>query len=578
VSLRVRWTAALLAVALLPLAALAVVTLRIQRSGLHRAEQELELAVCDRVGDALDRDLDYAGEATLRLGRVLIEGRIADDEARLFIAREIIARAAALQHAAVYTPTGDLVDTIARVGESREPAAPARIPDEVQRRRPEFGEWAAPAFDANGVTLRFVVALLRDGELRGWVVGTVSPRWIEDTVASISRDRFGAPDRVLVVDPTLRLLSRGPGAAPGASLAGREIFTRVQLPPGAFARPLQLTEDYLAAEPMVGSLRTLPERRWAVLVRRPEREVFLALYASRRLLIGGALALAALAVLVGAWLGARTTRPIAGLVALTRAYAARQFEARSTVRTGDELEALGGAMESMADTLVASEREVGRLARVENDLSRYLPAEVAQAVAQGRASLALGGDRRRVTVLFADVVAFTAFAEQAPPEKVVAFLNELFTVLTEVVFRHGGMVDKFIGDCVMAVWGAGSAALDDEAQRRAALETAEDMHRFVEASAPEWRERYRIDVSLGIGVHTGDALLGNLGSETRMEYTAIGDVVNVAARLESLARGAQTLVTAEVTAGMSGDFTFSPLGPHALRGKRAPVEIFEVMS
>jgi class 3 adenylate cyclase len=281
---------------------------------------------------------------------------------------------------------------------------------------------------------------------------------------------------------------------------------------------------------------------------------------------------------VGAWLGARTTRPIAGLVALTRAYAARQFAVRSTVRTGDELEALGGAMESMADTLVASEREVGRLARVENDLSRYLPAEVAQAVAQGRASLALGGDRRRVTVLFADVVAFTAFAEHAPPEKVVAFLNELFTVLTEVVFRHGGMVDKFIGDCVMAVWGAGSVALDDEGQRRAALETAEDMHRFVEASAPEWRERYGIDVSLGIGVHTGDALLGNLGSETRMEYTAIGDVVNVAARLESLARGAQTLVTAEVTAGMSGDFTFSPLGPHALRGKRAPVDIFEVMS
>lgn len=577
-SLRVRWTAALLAVALLPLAALAAVTLRIQRSGLLRAEQELELAVCDRVGDALDRDLDYAGEATLRLGRVLTEGRIADDEARLFIAREIIARAAALQHAAVYTPAGDLVDTIARVGESREPAAPARIPDEVQRRRPEFGEWAAPAFDANGVTLRFVVALLRDGQLRGWVVGTVSPRWIEDTVASISRDRFAAPDRVLVVDPTLRLLSRGPGAAPGASLAGREIFSRVQLPPEAFARPLQLTEDYLAAEPMVGSLRTLPERRWAVLVRRPEREVFLALYASRRLLIGGALALAALAVLVGAWLGARTTRPIAGLVALTRAYAARQFAARSTVRTGDELEALGGAMESMADTLVASEREVGRLARVENDLSRFLPAEVAQAVAQGRASLALGGDRRRVTVLFADVVAFTAFAERAPPETVVAFLNELFTVLTEVVFRRGGMVDKFIGDCVMAVWGAGSAALDDEAQRRAALETAEDMHRFVEASAPEWRERYGIDVSLGIGVHTGEALLGNLGSETRMEYTAIGDVVNVAARLESLARGAQTLVTAEVTAGMSGEFTFSPLGPHAIRGKRAPVEIFEVMS
>lgn len=578
VSLRTRWTAALLAVALIPLAALSAVTLGIQRSGLLRAEQELELAVCDRVGDSLDRDLDYAGEATLRLGRVLTEGRIADDEGRLFVAREILARAAALQHVAVYTPEGDHVDTIARRDESREPAPPRRIPDEVQQRRPEFGEWAEPAFDANGVTLRFVVALLRDGQLRGWVVGTLSPRWIEDAVGSISRDRFGAPDRVLVVDRSLRLLSRGPGLAVGASLAGREIFTRVRLTPESFARPLQLTEDYLAEEPMVGSLRTLPERRWAVVVRRPEREVFLTLHASRRLVIVGALGLALLAALVGAWLGARTTRPIAALVELTRAYAARRFGERSTVRTGDELEALGSAMESMADTLVESEREVGRLARVEHDLSRFLPAEVAQAVAQGRASLALGGDRRRVTVLFADVVAFTAFAEKAAPEQVVAFLNELFTVLTEVVFRHGGMVDKFIGDCVMAVWGAGSAPLDDEAQRRAALEAAEDMHRFVEVSAPEWRERYGIDVSLGIGVHSGEALLGNLGSEARMEYTAIGDVVNVAARLESLARGAQTLVTAEVAAGMSGAFAFSPLGPHPIRGKREPVEIFEVMT
>lgn len=577
-SLRTRWTAVLLVMALVPIAALAVLTLRLQRAGLHRAEQELELAVCDRVGDSLDRDLDYAGEATLRLGRVLTEGRIADDESRLFIAREILARAAALQHVAVYRPDGAYVDTIARVGESQEPAAPRQITDQVRTRRPEFGEWAVPEFGPNGVTLRYVVALVRDDQLRGWVVGTVSPRWIEDTVGNISRDRFGQPDRVLVVDRDLRLLSRGPAMPVGASMAGREIFSRARMSGEGFARPLQLTEDYEGAEPMVGSLLTLPARRWAVLVRRPQREVFLSLIAMRRLLVGGVVCLAVLALLAGAWLGARTTRPIAGLVALTRAYAARQFGARSTVRTGDELEALGGAMESMADTLVASEQEVGRLARVEHDLSRFLPAEVARSVAEGRASLALGGDRRQVTVLFADVVAFTAFAEKAPPERVVAFLNELFTVLTEVVFRHGGMVDKFIGDCVMAVWGAGSAPGDHAAQCRAALEAAEDMHRFVEVSAPEWLERYGIEVKLGVGVHTGEALLGNLGSEARMEYTAIGDVVNVSARLESLARGGQTLVTAEVTRGGGEAFGFSPLGPHPIRGKRAPVEIFEVMT
>jgi adenylate cyclase len=429
VSLRVRWTAALLSVALLPLAALSAVTLRIQRSGLLRAEQELELAVCDRVGDSLDRDLDYAGEATLRLGRVLTEGRIADDEGRLFVAREILARAAALQHVAVYTPAGDHVDTIARRDESREPAPPRRIPDEVQQRRPEFGEWAAPAFDANGVTLRFVVALLRDGQLRGWVVGTLSPRWIEDAVGSISRDRFGAPDRVLVVDRSLRLLSRGPGLAVGSSLAGREIFTRVHLTPESFSRPLQLTEDYLAEEPMVGSLRTLPERRWAVVVRQ-----------ARAGGVPDAARVAAAGDRRGA--GPRAARGAGGRVARgahdaahrgprrahpgLRGAALRGARRRCARATSSRPSA--SAMESMADSLWrASARWPASPGGARPVALPPRGGRAARWRSGPRVAERSAASRRTVTVLFADVVAFTAFAEKAPPEQVVAFLNELFT-------------------------------------------------------------------------------------------------------------------------------------------------------
>lgn len=154
-------------------------------------------------------------------------------------------------------------------------------------------------------------------------------------------------------------------------------------------------------------------------------------------------------------------------------------------------------------------------------------------------------------------------------------MNELFSVLSEVVFRHGGMVDKFMGDCVMAVFGA---TADDPMQSAHALACAEDMHRFVEAQSPEWQETFGLTNALGIGVHTGEALVGNLGSEARMEFTVIGDVVNVAARLEGLARGAQTLVTAEVAReGASEGYSFNPLGVHPLRGKRESVEILEVV-
>jgi adenylate cyclase len=266
--------------------------------------------------------------------------------------------------------------------------------------------------------------------------------------------------------------------------------------------------------------------------------------------------------------------PIGSLVRLIERYGRRDFAARSEVRSGDELEALGGSLESMADELAKSELEIARRARVEANLARYLPAEV-MASAKVAERLELGGARRSVSVLFADVVAFTRFAERTSPERAAAFLNELFTLLSEIVFRHDGMVDKFIGDCVMAIFHGGDEDGSPHASR--ALSAAEDMHRFVASSRARWQEVYELDVRLAIGVTTGDALVGNLGSASRMEYTAIGDTVNVAARLESLARPAQTLTTPAVVAACP-DFEFASLGEHTIRGRESPLEVFEVVS
>ena len=563
-----------------PLAVLAAITLRIQRDGLTRAERDTANAVIAHVSDALERDLDFASEAAHTAGQVLADPGAGDTAARERVAREIVARAAAVKHLAIYTPDGAFVDAIILRG-ARD-AAPRwldALSESYRQSPPREGVWTAAEFGPWGVTLRYALPVFTAPEAPSlWVVATLDPRWLDTAVAEISQDRYQHPDRVLVVDDHYRLLSRGPEGTPvGASLARRDIFSVEEIPARMFDRRFALSGTFRAREAMVGTVQTMPTRRWAVVVRRPESEVYAAFLAARDTLGAGVLALSALAALLGVWIAARTTRPIRALVALTAQYAARAFGARSPVRTGDELEALGAAMESMADGLAAGEAEIARRQRVEADLSRYLPHEVAERVARGEAALSLGGARRAVTVLFADVAAFTPFAEGAPPERVVAFLNELFTVLTEVVFRHGGMVDKFLGDAVMAVFGAGSAAepLADQCAR--ALACAEDMHRFVEASAPQWRETYGIDVRLGVGVNAGEALVGNLGSESRMEYTVIGDVVNVAARLEALARGGQTLVTGAVAKQVGGAFSLSPLGAHPLRGKREPVEIFEVM-
>ncbi|MBI5517997.1 MAG: HAMP domain-containing protein [Deltaproteobacteria bacterium] len=572
-SLQTRWTAALVLASALPLGLLTWRTLGIQRRSVRDLERSTQLSAVDRLSSRIDATLDPAAEATHRVGLLLSEGRIADPELRLALARDTFARASALDAVAVYTARGALVDTVSRV--DRPPLASLqRIPESMLNARDPEGAWLPLSDTARGPALRYVEPVQGPEGLRAWVVGTLDPAVLPELCRDESRSRYAADGRVLLTDTALRLVAGGSQRA-GSSLAGRDLFSQRQ---GAFNFTNNVGVEVEAPQPdgsvLVGVLRTLPRHGIIVVVRRPEAEAFAEYYQARTRLLVALAASVVSALAFGLLVGWRTTRPVAALLGLTRAYAARRFGARSTVRSGDELELLGGALETMADELVAGEAELKRRARIEQDLSRYLPAEVARRVAAGEQPLGLGGERREVTVLLADVADFTAFAERSSPEAVVGFLNELFTVLTEVVFRHGGMVDKFMGDCVMAVFGAPGEA-HGHAER--ALACAEDMQRFVETSAPAWKDTYGFDVRIGIGLNLGEALLGNLGSETRLEYTVIGDVVNVAARLEALCRGGQTLVTAAVAKRAGPGFVFTPLGTHPLRGKREPVELLELV-
>ncbi len=570
-SLRTKWALLLVALGVIPLAVSAALVLRIQRAGLLRAEQELEVAVVDEATRSLEGTIADASLATRRVAEVLSDGRIADDDLRVSLARERVGEAPDLRAAAIYGADGALIDVIVR-GEDRV-APPGPLGDE----RPGDPARVVCAGTADAPPrLRCVAAMVADGQVRGWVVGLLDVARLSSAISELSRTRFGSDGRVAIVDEGERVVLGAPAGA-GDAMDVRRMLGRTQLSPGLFASPFAMTlefEDATGAR-RVGTLTSIPARRWAVVVQRPEAEAFDALAASRRAFLAAAGALVLIALVAGGLLARRATRPVAELVRLTEAYGRRDFAARSSVHTGDELETLGTSLTRMADSLQASEAEIQRRATVESGLARYLPAHLARAIARGESSLDLGGKRREVTVVFADVASFTPFAEGAAPEEAAAFLNELFTMLSEIVFRHGGMVDKFIGDCIMAIFGV----IDDAGRHcAAAVAAAEDMNRFVEASAEAWRERWNLDVRLGIGIASGPALVGNLGSRERMEHTAIGDVVNVAARLETLARPGQTLVTAAVVQGAGAAFAFSTLGEQPIRGKSSRVEVFELSS
>lgn len=206
--------------------------------------------------------------------------------------------------------------------------------------------------------------------------------------------------------------------------------------------------------------------------------------------------------------------------------------------------------------------------------SRFLnPAVVRKIVDQGETIESLSGRTRQISILFSDIRGFTTLSETRPPQEIVALLNRYFSRQVGVVFRHGGTLDKFIGDCIMAFWGA---PLDDPKHAEHAVAAALEMEQVLIAFKRELGEA-GLDFDVGIGVHSGSAVVGFIGAEQKLDYTAIGDSVNLASRIEGLTKDAhcRILVSRETMAACHNSFEFTARGFYKVKGRTQEVELFE---
>lgn len=241
----------------------------------------------------------------------------------------------------------------------------------------------------------------------------------------------------------------------------------------------------------------------------------------------------------------------------------------------DDLELISAVAAQTAVT-VETVKAHKRLAREEvarANYARFMPEYVVKQLLENPDSFKLGGANQTVTILFADIRGFTAFSERENPEKVVGLLNRYFSAMSEIIFAHGGTLDKYIGDGLMAIFGAPTATPEDA---KNALKTAVTMQKRLTTLNRELESEGFSRVNIGIGLHTGVATIGYIGSDQRSEYTAIGDTVNLASRLESNASGGQILVS-EATAQAGGNlFTFVPQQPLTVKNRLQAVSLYEV--
>ena len=215
--------------------------------------------------------------------------------------------------------------------------------------------------------------------------------------------------------------------------------------------------------------------------------------------------------------------------------------------------------------------------KLRETMQHYFSPQVMDYIMKHPEQLKLGGERREVTMLFSDIRSFTTITESTDPEILSALLHEYFTEMTEEVLATDGVVDKFIGDAVMAFWGA---PLDQADQADRALQAGLGMLKRLEKLQSKWAKKGWPEVKIGIGIHTGMATVGNMGSEKRFDYTVIGDAVNAAARLEGLTKEYKTpLIISEITKNkLKNKHPFTHLGSVTVKGKTKALSIYGLTS
>jgi class 3 adenylate cyclase len=554
--------------AVLPAVAVGLGLMEVNATTLETQNRELRLAVAEDIAETIEAALDDAHDSLVSIQQVLTRQSLSEGH-RVEVATALVESDPLLETVAIYDKSAQFVAQIDQTGQgySEEPLDEAL----AQQASNETMVVDELSFNPKEASVQMIIAIRPSpNEVTGFLRTRVPLASVQRRTLHVGANRLTGESRIDVVDKDRRVVLSTELEDIGQQLPSEGLLASIET---IIAKGVAHSGEH-TSRPVLVSAKPLGIVPWVTQVEVPIEQAYASLYRMRTLVVAGTLAAALIAFVLAMFLSSRLTRPLDALVEFTRKLGQRAFDERVEIHTGDEIELVADSLNNAASELQESEEKIAREIAIRADLGRYLSEDLVDNVVRREQPMELGGTRRPITVLFADVVRFTPMCEHHPPEVVVSVLNELFTIITTIIFETGGTVDKFIGDCVMAFWGAPRS---DEDQVFHALDAAQRINRLLDFANRRWMKEHGIEVKLAMGIHTGEAVVGNLGSQARMEYTAIGRVVNRAARLEALARENQTLATEEVRHVAEDFFDFRCVSTELLTVGGEEAKVYEVI-
>ncbi len=428
--------------------------------------------------------------------------------------------------------------------------------------RPGTIVWTPPYVFAEGVRGVTAAVAVRDksGKTLGVVAVDFALAGVESFLRTIAVERGGV---VVVFDPSGAVL--GGAGGPGREAATRAVESWRQAG-GIGGSKVRQTRLLVAGEKWDVAARVIPDTPglgWIVAAAVPDEAFMGPVYANRRAALVIALAGLGVAVVAGVLLANSIANPLGDVTLALDRIARFELEGSADPRT------------SRLREVTLLEDAVGRVSASLRSFSRYAPEEIVREVAESGREAMLSGERREVSALFSDLRGFTGFVERMPAEDVVALLNDHFKLLVGIITRHGGFVVDFLGDAIFAVFGAPTADADHAAR---AVACAIEAQLARAARNAEHRARGKPPMEMGVGIDTGSAVVGNMGSVDRIKYGVVGHVVNEAARIETLTVSGQVFVS-DATWRALGDRLVAD-GPLEVEGKglATAIRLWEVLA
>jgi len=456
---------------------------------------------------------------------------------------------------------------VSRLAINRAPIGESRAEDPAIVGAQANGVWYGPVTYNNGSEPFMVMSVAGNRKAAGEVIANINLKLIWDVVSAIHVGRDG---QAFVIDQPGRLIAHPDiskvlrGTDDQAAQVWRNLRDAIAQTGGA-----AITTRNPDSRPVIATTASVPQVGWTIVVEQPQSEAFAPIYAALWRTSGLLLAATLLAAALAYLLARRMSGPIHLLEEGAEKIGAGQFGHRIEIRTGDEIERLATRFNAMAGELTASQERAERMAR----LKRYLAPQVAELVEMSGDDSVLAGQRAEVVTAFCDLRGFTAFSARAEPEEIMRVLHDYYQALGAIVSRFEATLTSFSADGLMVLVNAPVQRAEPALR---AVEMAVAMQDAVQRLISGWRSQ-GYAIGFGVGLAMGWATVGRIGYEGRHDYTAIGNVVNLASRLCSSAEDQQILIDAAIAQAVRAEYPLVALGARHLKGYDADVAVFEIV-